>query len=124
MAASSGIARFFSAALASAGALERKFSKGAGSIMRPRAYSVLVVDDDEDLIDLMQRSLTRMGHFTVHIATDGSTGLAQYYAHRPDCMIIDIRMPGLDGYQLVKALRGDPDSASTPLILLTALVTD
>ena len=92
--------------------------------MEPHAYSVLVVDDDEDLIDLLQRSLTRMGHFTVHIATDGSTGLAQYYAHRPDCMIIDIRMPGLDGYQLVKALRGDPDSAATPLILLTALVTD
>jgi DNA-binding response OmpR family regulator len=92
--------------------------------MESRVYSVLIVDDDEDLIDLLQRSLTRIGHFTVHVATDGPSGLAQYYAHHPDCVIIDIRMPKLDGYQLVRALRGDPDSAGTPLILLTAMATD
>ena len=88
------------------------------------AYSVLVVDDDDDLIDLMRRSLTRMGNFTVYTAGDGADGLKQYYAYRPHCMVIDVRMPKLDGHQLVKVLRGDPDSAATPLILLTALATD
>lgn len=87
-------------------------------------YSVLVVDDDDDLIDLMRRSLTRIGNFIVHTAGDGADGLRQYYAHHPHCMIIDVRMPKLDGYQLVKVLRGDPDSALTPLILLTAMATD
>lgn len=90
----------------------------------PTPYSVLVVDDDDDLIDLMRRSLTRIGNFTVYTAGDGATGLRQYYAHRPHCMVIDVRMPKLDGYQLVKVLRGDPDSATTPLILLTAMATD
>ncbi len=86
--------------------------------------TVLIVDDDPDLLQLLTDGLELLGHFRVVQAVDGIEGLKQYFAVQPDCVIIDVVMPGLDGYQLVKALRGDPASAETPLIMLTALAQD
>jgi DNA-binding response OmpR family regulator len=87
-------------------------------------YTVLVVDDDPELLQLLTDGLELLGNFTVVQATNGAEGLARFFEVRPDCMIIDVKMSGLDGYQLVRALRGDPDSASTPLIMLTALAQE
>jgi CheY-like chemotaxis protein len=87
-------------------------------------YSILVVDDNRELLQLLTDSLEKLGRFKVETAVDGVEGLERYFVMRPDCMVIDIMMPGLDGYQLVKALRGDPASAHTPLIFLTALAQD
>jgi two-component system alkaline phosphatase synthesis response regulator PhoP len=87
-------------------------------------YTVLVVDDDPDLLQLLTDGLELLGNFTVISAADGVQGLERFFEIRPDCMIIDIKMPGLDGYQLVRALRGDPESASTPLIILSALAQE
>lgn len=92
--------------------------------MTSPVYRVLVVDDDEDLIDLLARSLTHIGNFAVTVATDGAQGLEQYYAERPDCMVIDVVMPRVNGPQLVRALRGDPDSANIPIVMLTAMATE
>src|ERR1051326_5180066 len=87
-------------------------------------YTVLIVDDDPDLLQLLTDGLELLGNFRVVQAIDGVQGLEQYFAVHPDCVIIDVKMPRLDGYQLVRALRGDPESAATPLVLLTALVQD
>ncbi len=92
--------------------------------MSSPVYRVLVVEDDEDLIDLLARSLTNIGHFTVTVATDGAAGLEQYYVDRPDCMVIDVVMPQVNGTQLVRALRGDPETANVPIVMLTALATE
>ncbi len=88
------------------------------------SYQVLVVDDDALLIDLMRRSLTDLGAFTVIVAEDGAAGLEACVSSPPDCAIIDVHMPELNGYQLVKALRGDPATARIPLVILTAMATD
>ena len=89
-----------------------------------RAYTVLIVDDDPDLLHLLTDGLELLGNFRVVQAANGIEGLEQFFETHPDCVIIDIKMPGLDGYQLVRALRGDPESASTPIIMLTALAQE
>ena len=68
-----------------------------------KRYTVLVVDDDLDLLQLLTDGLELLGNFTVVSATDGVQGLERFFEIRPDCMIIDIKMPGLDGYQLIRA---------------------
>ena len=85
-------------------------------------YTVLIVDDNTDLLTLMADSLRRLGDFNVVTADNGATALERYFEVRPDCVIIDVIMPGLDGYQLIHALRGDAASSSTPLVVLSALV--
>lgn len=85
---------------------------------------ILVVEDDPDLREFLLRVLPFYGDFQVVAAHDGVAGLEAYYDQRPDCLVIDVRMPEMDGYQLVRALRGDPDSLGTPLIILTALAQD
>lgn len=92
-------------------------AKGAG-------YRVLIVDDNRDLLDLITTSLTMLGAYTVVTADNGADGLSLAVDLRPDCAVIDVKMPGLDGYQLVRALRGDPATSTIPLIILTALTQD
>ncbi len=87
-------------------------------------YTILVVDDNPELLNLISESLTMLGNYTVVTAFNGVEGLEKFYETRPDCLIIYVKMPGLDGYQLVRALRGDPDSADTPLVILTAMAQD
>lgn len=91
---------------------------------RATGSTVLIVDDDPDLLQALTDALELLGNYTVVSATDGIQALERFYETRPDCMIIDVKMPGLDGYQLVRALRGDPDSAATPLIILSALAQE
>src|SRR5262245_54885936 len=90
---------------------------GAGS-------TLLIVDDGRDLLPSLETMLETLTEFTVVTAQDGAIGLERFYELRPQCVIIDVRMPGLDGYQLVRALRGDPETAATPLIILSAMAQD
>lgn len=87
-------------------------------------YTILLVDDNPDLLRALSITLGALGNFNVATATDGAEGLERFYEVQPDCMVIDIRMPGIDGYQLVRALRGDPETWDTPMVVLTALAQD
>jgi CheY-like chemotaxis protein len=91
---------------------------------RDTTRRVLVVDDDPALVALIADGLRMLGRFDVASASDGAAGLQRFFELAPDCVVVDIRMPGLNGYQFIRALRGDPDTAQTPIVVLSALVQD
>ncbi|HKD75852.1 MAG TPA: response regulator [Ktedonobacterales bacterium] len=86
--------------------------------------TVLIVDDNPDLLTIFQRHLSEFEGFAVVTAVNGVDGLERFNETKPDCIVIDVKMPELDGYQMTRALRGDPASADLPLVILTALSQD
>jgi len=82
-----------------------------------RKHCVLVVDDLVDVANALARVLRAMGH-DVHVATDGSAGIDAAEKLRPDVILLDIGMPGLDGYDVCRRIRQQPWGKD---ILITAL---
>ena len=89
-----------------------------------RIRRVLVVDDDPNLLANLAEGLELIGGYEVIAATNGVDGLEMFFQTLPDCVVADVRMPGLNGYQFVRALRGDPETERIPLIILSALVQE
>lgn len=95
--------------------------------MQPAAsspYRLLVVDDDPDLLATIKQGLHLLGGYDVVVAHEGIGGLETFFVTPVDCMIVDLNMPGLNGYQLIRALRGDARTAQTPIIVLSALAQE
>ena len=82
------------------------------------ATKVLVIDDEETVRDLMRRFLAREG-FDVVTARDGAEGLALARQLRPALITLDVMMPGLDGWEVLQALKADPELAAIPVVMLT-----
>lgn len=82
---------------------------------------VLVIDDNPTIVELIKYAMSLRGTYEVSVAYDGIQGLERIYADPPDCVIIDVKMPRMDGYQLVRCLRGDARTLNLPLIILSAL---
>ena len=77
---------------------------------------VLVIDDEEDIVDLVGSYLTREG-FQVDVAMDGPTGLAKARTFRPDLVVLDLNLPGLDGLEVLRQFRTE---SSAYVVMLTA----
>lgn len=80
---------------------------------------ILVVDDEQDILDLISYNLSKEG-FKVFTASDGVQGLETALTCRPDLIILDIMMPGKDGFEVCRTLRRDPTFATTAIMFLTA----
>ena len=91
--------------------------------MSDEPRTVLVADDDEDILQLVSFRLERAG-YTVVTAADGQQALAAARQHQPDLAVLDVMMPGLNGYEVTRQLRADPATAAIPVILLTARVQE
>lgn len=81
---------------------------------------ILLVEDDEFLSELYATKLTLEG-FEVIAATDGKKGLKLALEKRPDLVLLDIILPKLDGFEVLKAIKADPTGKDIPVILLTNL---
>ncbi|RPI34306.1 MAG: GAF domain-containing protein [Chloroflexota bacterium] len=95
------------------GALNRL--NGDGSIS-----DVLVVDDDPDDLRLVEKIFQKQGRYQVRLAKGGSEGLVALRSKRPDAVILDLFMPGLDGFTLLETMRADQTFKDVPVIVFTA----
>jgi DNA-binding response OmpR family regulator len=85
--------------------------------------TVLVVDDQRELAELVQRALEQEG-FDVVIADSGEAGLEIARAHRPDLIVLDLGMPGIDGLEVCRELRADPRQRRLPILVLSARASE
>ena len=80
---------------------------------------ILLVEDNELNRDMLSRRLARRG-YTVVVAEDGEQGLDLVRSERPDLVLMDMSLPGIDGWEATRRLRADPDIAGVRVIALTA----
>jgi DNA-binding response OmpR family regulator len=84
---------------------------------------IVVADDDDDVRELIEFRLTRAGYQVVS-GGDGEEALALIRQQNPALAVLDIMMPKLDGYEVTRRVRNDPDHARMPVLLLTASVRE
>ena len=84
---------------------------------------ILIVDDDHDLSDLTKSVLVR-GGYEVLISHDSSMGIDMAKKQKPDLILMDIMLPGMNGAEVVKLLKSEPIIRDIPVIFLTALLSD
>ncbi|MEX0824303.1 MAG: response regulator, partial [Woeseia sp.] len=79
---------------------------------------VLIIDDSPTELHLFQNMLEKNGFGTL-VADSGEDGIRQAHAARPDCILMDVVMPGMNGFQATRKLTKDPATASIPVIMIT-----
>ena len=88
--------------------------------MEETKKKVLIIDDEGDLAELLTWRLQHNG-FLVDIALDGEKGLERAFALSPDCILLDIVMPKVGGWDVCRRLREDPRTKNIPILVITAL---
>ena len=80
---------------------------------------IIVADDEQKILNILSIKL-RLSGYEVIVASNGEEALEQVRAARPDIMLLDIIMPGLDGFEVLRRLRNDPVTDRIPVIMLTS----
>jgi excisionase family DNA binding protein len=92
------------------------------SRIRPRQFTILIVDDDPDVHRLYELMIPHWGLVArITAAKDGFEGLIRIGADKPDLLITDLRMPGMDGFAMIAALRADPALREVRIFVCSAL---
>ena len=86
------------------------------------AHKILIIDDEEDIREVASLSLETVAGWEVIKASSGAQGVARAAEHRPDAILLDVMMPGMDGPDTFRELRRNPATAGIPVLLLTAKV--
>jgi len=85
--------------------------------------TVLVIDDEKDLLELVRYNLEKE-HLDVIVASDGPSGLEIGLAHKPDLVLLDVMMPGMNGVEVCRQFRADGRTSRVPIIMLTAKASE
>ncbi|MDH6284872.1 two-component system OmpR family response regulator [Prescottella agglutinans] len=96
---------------------EYRWAGNSGEVNETPQARVLIVDDEPSLVELLSVSLRFQG-FEVETATNGAEGLDRARTFRPDALILDVMMPGMDGFGMLRRLRAD--GVDAPVLFLTA----
>ncbi len=87
---------------------------------KPLPAKVLIIDDEESNRRLLEILIQAEGHCAL-TAEDGESGIALAIAEQPDVTLLDLMMPGLDGFEVVRRLKNNPQTAALPIVVVTAL---
>jgi two-component system phosphate regulon response regulator PhoB len=82
--------------------------------------TILVIEDERDVVDLLTLNLRKAGGFTISTASDGAAGLAKARADKPDFIILDLMLPKMPGLEVCKLLKTDAATRHIPILMLTA----
>jgi CheY-like chemotaxis protein len=81
---------------------------------------ILYVEDNDDNVYLLRMWLEMLGEYELLVAEDGTAGIAMAASEGPDVILMDLNLPGMDGWEATRRLKADPRTAHTPVIALTA----
>jgi CheY-like chemotaxis protein len=87
---------------------------------KPAAQTLVLVADDSKVVRIKTGRLLAQHQYQVSYASDGLDAVQQMQAAMPDVLITDVEMPGMDGFELTRHLRGNPQTAQLPVIMITA----
>jgi DNA-binding response OmpR family regulator len=87
--------------------------------MAQRKRTILIVDDEDDVLDLLQLVFETSG-FAVRRAPNGKLAVASAYEDPPDIVLLDVMMPEMDGWQVLRVLKGDERTRRIPVVMLSA----
>lgn len=85
--------------------------------------NILIIDDDPS-IRMLVRDVLEIEGYTVRDAEDGFAGLRAIEAERPDCVVLDVMMPGMDGHAVLQRIRSADGGPDLPVVMLTAAADD
>ena len=80
------------------------------------SYSILVVEDEEDILELLRYNLQKEGYTVVGVVT-GEAGIARARNEPPDLVVLDVMLPGMDGFDVCRVLRSDARTKAVPIIM-------
>ncbi len=81
---------------------------------------ILIIDDEEDFCFFVKKNLEAISNYEIIVANKGKKGIQIARKEKPDLILLDIMMPGIDGFEVLKRLKANEETQSIPVIMLTA----